>query len=67
MTLMDLIKTSSDEFAIQIVRDEDAWNSYDTLNWDSRLLDPVKECKVDLWEAIAPNVIRVQLNYDSND
>ena len=67
MTLMDLIKTSSDEFTIQIVRDEDAWSSYDTLSWDSRLLDPVKEFKVDLWEAIAPNVIRVQLNYDSNN
>lgn len=62
MTLMDLIKTSSDEFTIQIVRDEDAWNSYDTLNWDSRLLDPIKECEVGMWEAIAPDVIRVQLN-----
>lgn len=67
MTLLDLIKTSGDELTIQITRDEDTWNEYDTLSWDSRLLDPVKEYKVDLWEAIAPDVIRVQLNYDSNN
>jgi hypothetical protein len=67
VTLLDLIKTSGDELTIQITRDEDTWNEYDTLSWDSRLLDPVKEYKVDLWEAIAPDVIRVQLNYDSNN
>jgi hypothetical protein len=67
VTLLDLIKTSGDELTIQITRDEDTWNEYDTLSWESRLLDPVKECEVTTWEAMAPDVIRVQLNYDSND
>lgn len=62
MKLSDLIETSSSEnLMFQIVR-EDTWNEYDTVGWYSRLLDPIKECEVGMWEAIAPDVIRVQLN-----
>lgn len=66
MTLMDLIKAYANDLTIQIVRDE-AWGMYDTVNWFSRLLEPVKNCEVETWEAMAPDVIRVQLNYDGND
>lgn len=69
MTLRDLLETLSDDLdtMVQLVREDEDWDDYDTLICRSDLLKPVLDSPVHMWKPMSEHVIRVDLVWEYID
>ena len=69
MTLRDLLETLSDDLdtMVQLVREDEDWDDYDTLICRSDLLEPVLDNPVHMWKPMSEHVIRVDLVWEYMD